>query len=110
MRIVLRHPCVRSIRDVKTRQLTPEEYTLKAEITFDNDYLAAEIGKALPALDVERRDRMLRRIAASATDQIATEIAAIEAMIRAEIPQAKHIDLEVAHPDVIPPDAEEELA
>lgn len=41
---------------------------------------------------------MLRRIAAIATDLIATEIAAIEKAVRAVIPQARHIDLEVAHP------------
>jgi len=49
---------------------------------------------------------MLRRIAALATDLIATEIAAIEKAVRAEIPQAKHIDLEVAHPSELP-DAED---
>jgi zinc transporter 9 len=43
---VLRQPSVRSVRDVKTRQLTPEEYQLKAEITLDNDYLAGHIEQA----------------------------------------------------------------
>jgi solute carrier family 30 (zinc transporter), member 9 len=104
--IVLRQPSVRSMRDVKTRQLTPEAFKLKAEITLDNDYLAASLGRALPvedhALDGARRDPMLRRIAALATDLIATEIAAIETAVRAEIPQARHIDLEVAHPRELP--------
>jgi zinc transporter 9 len=104
--IVLRQPSVRSIRDVKTRQLTPEAYKFKAEITLDNDYLATHIGRALPvehhALDGAQRAPLLRRIAAIATDAIATEIAAIEQAVRGEIPQAKHIDLEVAHPREVP--------
>jgi zinc transporter 9 len=104
--IVLRQPSVRSIRDVKTRQLTPEAFKFKAEITLDNDYLATSIGRELPvehhALDGSQREPMLRRIAAIATDQIATEIEAIEAAVRAEIPQARHIDLEVAHPREVP--------
>lgn len=104
--IVLRQPSVRSIRDVKTRQLTSEAFKFKAEITLDNDYVAAHLGRSLPvgrdALDGERRDPMLRRIAALATDLIATEIEAIERAVRAEIPQARHIDLEVAHPGEVP--------
>jgi hypothetical protein len=46
---------------------------------------------------LEHREATLRRIAALATDLIATEIASIERAVRAEIPQARHIDLEVAH-------------
>ena len=52
---------------------------------------------------------MLRRIAGIATDLIATEITAIEKSVRAEIPQARHIDLEVAHPSEVP-SAEEATA
>ncbi len=99
--IVQRQPSVKLVRDVKTRQLTPEAFQLKAEITFDNDYIATRLGHALPAspvLDGAERASGLRRIAAVATDLIATEIASIERAIRAEIPQARHIDLEVAHP------------
>jgi zinc transporter 9 len=100
--IVLRQPSVRSLRDVKTRQLTPEAFKFKAEITLDNDYVATHLGRVLPSeaseLDPARRAPILRRIAAVATDLIATEIAAIEKAVRAEIPQARHIDLEVAHP------------
>ena len=108
--IVLRQPSVRSVRDVKTRQLTPEAFNLKAEITLDNDHLAREIGRSLPAassLDGPKREGGLRRIAAVATDLIACEIAAIEKAVRAEIPQARHIDLEVAHPKLLAADDEE---
>jgi zinc transporter 9 len=110
--IVLKHPSVRSIRDVKTRELTPESYILKAEITLDNDYIAEQIGRTSAeriSLDGPKRDRSLRRMAALVTDLIATEIAAIEADVKKVIPQAKHIDLEVAHPDKIPEDEDDEM-
>jgi len=110
--VVLKHPSVRSIRDVKTRELTPESYILKAEITFDNDYVADQINRASLdkiSLDGPKRERSLRWMTALVTDLIATEIASIEADIRKVIPQAKHIDIEVAHPDVIPHDDDDEL-
>jgi len=107
--IVVNQPSVRSIRDVKTRQLTPEEWTFKAEITLDNDYIAGSLGRSLSetVMSSHRRDVMLQRIASLATDLIATEIAAIEKAVTREIPQARHIDLEIAHPKIIAPDAEE---
>jgi solute carrier family 30 (zinc transporter), member 9 len=103
--IMLDQPAVRSVRDVKTRQLTPDVYSIKAELTLDNDYLAEHLERAMPAtgmtLEGNRRGRTLRRLTSITTDRIATEIAAIEDAIRAVIPQARHIDLEVAHPDAI---------
>lgn len=111
--VVLKHPSVRSIRDVKTRELTPESYILKAEITFDNDYIAEQVNRTSLekiSFDGPKRDRAMRRMTALVTDLIATEIAALEREIRAVIPQAKHIDIEVAHPDIIPADDDELLA
>jgi zinc transporter 9 len=110
--VVLKHPSVRSIRDVKTRELTPESYILKAEITFDNDYIAERLNRQSfekIALDGPKGDRALRRMTAAVTDLIATEIAALEVDIRRVIPQAKHIDIEVAHPDVIRDDDDDEM-
>jgi zinc transporter 9 len=110
--IILRQPCVRSVRDVKTRQLTPEAFSMKAEITLDNDYLADDLERALPptltSLEGKRRTANLRRITSMTTDRIATDIAAIESAVRAEIPQARHIDLEVAHPDALADDDDDE--
>ena len=96
-----RQPSVQSVRDVKTRQLTPEVFTLKAEITFSIEYIAKQLGRSLPPgeldLDGPLREPGLRRLAALATELIASEIAAIERAVRAEIRQARHIDLEVAN-------------
>ena len=111
--ILLKRPSVRSVRDVKTRELTPETYLFKAEITLDNDYIAEQIGRASLeklSLDGPKRDRALRWISALVTDLIATEIHTIEHEVRNVIPQAKHIDLEVAHPDLVPTDDDELLA
>lgn len=107
--VVLEHPSVRSVRDVKTRELTPESYILKAEITFDNDYIAERLTGASADISFEKRERALRRVSAIVTDLIATEIQALEVRIRAVIPQAKHIDIEVAHPELIGPDDDDEL-
>jgi solute carrier family 30 (zinc transporter), member 9 len=110
--VVLKHPSVRSIRDVKTRELTPEAYILKAEITFDNDYVAEQMNRqSLDKIHFEgnKRDKAMRRMTAAVTDLIATEIQNLEKEIRAVIPQARHIDIEVAHPDAIPDEDDEEL-
>ncbi|MBA3461049.1 MAG: cation diffusion facilitator family transporter [Deltaproteobacteria bacterium] len=107
--VVLAHPSVRSVRDVKTRELTPESYILKAEITFDNDYIAEKLSGASTEISFEKRDRALRRVSAIVTDLIATEIQTLEVRIREVIPQAKHIDIEVAHPDLIGAEDDDEL-
>lgn len=96
--VVLAHPAVRSVRDIKTRQLAHDSYLFKAELTLDTDYLAEQLDRLLPA---DQRDltkgRQLRRTAIAMTDLIATEMIAVEAAIRKAIPNAKHIDLEIAH-------------
>jgi zinc transporter 9 len=96
--VVLDHPAVRSVRDIKTRQLAHDSYMFKAELTLDTDYLAEQLDRLLPA---DQRDltkgRTLRRTTIATTDLIATEMISIEAAIRTAIPHAKHIDLEIAH-------------
>jgi zinc transporter 9 len=98
--VILDHPAVRSVRDVKTRQLTHDAYLFKAELTLDTDYLAEQLDKVLPANHRDlTKGRSLRRASIATTDLIATEMIAVEQAIRKAIPQAKHIDLEIAHPD-----------
>lgn len=96
--VVLGHPAVRSVRDIKTRQLAHDSYMFKAELTLDTDYLAEQLDRVLPA---DQRDltkgRALRRTTIATTDLIATEMISIEAAVRTAIPNAKHIDLEIAH-------------
>jgi zinc transporter 9 len=91
-------PGVRGVRDVKTRQLTPEAYILKAEIAFDEKLLLGRLDKVMPVsppADDRERHEALRALAKCALLAIATEIDAIESAVRREIPEARHIDLEL---------------
>jgi zinc transporter 9 len=98
--VILDQPSIRSVRDVKTRQLTHDAYMFKAELTLDTDYLAEQLDKVLPATQRDlSRGRALRRATIATTDLIATELIQVELAIRRAIPQAKHIDLEIAHPE-----------
>lgn len=100
MRILRARPSVRAVHDVKTHQLTPEAYKFKAEVTFDGDFFADKLDPLLPsggeALGPERQ-RTLRALSSRAIRAVSEEIDAIEAAVRAEIPEAKHIDIEVDH-------------
>jgi zinc transporter 9 len=99
--VLRKRASVRGVHDVKTRQLTPEVYKLKAEVTFDADYLAGKLGAVLPeggaALTGAARDEALRALASCALRTLSVEIDSIEEAVRAEIPEAKHIDIEVDH-------------
>jgi zinc transporter 9 len=101
MEILRRRPSVRGVHDVKTRQLTPEAYKFKAEVTFDAGYLAGRLDGALPnhatALSGAQREETLRALASTAIRALSEEIDDIEAAVRAAIPEAKHIDIEVDH-------------
>jgi len=99
--IMRARPSVRGVHDVKTRQLTPEAYKLKAEVIFNSDFVTEKLEKnippeASPADENGRRER-LRLIAASSIRILSEEVDAIEAAVRAEIPEAKHIDIEIDH-------------
>ncbi len=97
---ILDQPAIRSVRDIKTRQLTHDAYMFKAELTLDTDYLSEQVDKLLPAnMRDLTKGRALRRATIATTDTIATEMIAVEQAIRRAIPQAKHIDLEIAHPE-----------
>jgi solute carrier family 30 (zinc transporter), member 9 len=86
------------VSDVKSRQLTPEEYVLKAEIAFDEDWVAERL-ESMAAASVETSGPpsrvALRAIAAAVVRIVADEIDELEKAVRAEIPEARHIDLEV---------------
>jgi zinc transporter 9 len=98
--ILRKHAGVREVRDVKTRQLTPEAYKLKAEIALDENHLAGHLAEVVPAalerLDPRDRETVLRELAARAIVAVSAQIAALERTVKREIPQARHIDLEVA--------------
>ncbi len=101
VRVLRERPSVRGVRDVKSRRITPEVYKLKAEVTFDAAYFAIRLDRALSeapgALSGAEREKTLQTAAASALRAISDEIDDIEVAVRAVIPEAKHIDIEVDH-------------
>ena len=104
--ILRRRPSVREVRDVKTREISSAAYALKAEISFDERWLARRLAESAPAdLGAVNRDALLRRLAGKTLAIMREENAALEEATRAGIPQARHIDLEIAHAG--DPDADE---
>ncbi|HVK64702.1 MAG TPA: cation diffusion facilitator family transporter [Polyangium sp.] len=101
VRVLRERPSVRGVRDVKSRRITPELYKLKAEVTFDPAFFAARLDQVLPpqpgALSGVERETTLRTVADGALRAISDEIDAIEVAVRAVIPEAGHIDIEVDH-------------
>lgn len=92
-------PSVRAVHDVKTRQITPETFTFKAEIAFHERFLAEKLDRVLTtdALADGGRHEMLCELSRTALTAIGSEIDALEQAVRAAIPEARHIDLEVEH-------------
>jgi len=88
-------PSVMAVRDVKTRQLTPEAYTLKAELVFRAEHFGAilktkhaEDGHVPSAEDfVDYADTTI--------SALSKDVDELEAAVRAAIPFARHIDIEV---------------
>lgn len=101
VRVLSERPTVRAVRDVKSRQITPEVYKLKAEVTFEPSLLIRRLDRVLAerahALTGPEREETARLLGASALRAISDEIDDIELAVRAVIPEARHIDIEVDH-------------
>ncbi|MFP2898114.1 cation diffusion facilitator family transporter [Corallococcus sp. 4LFB] len=99
--IIRARKSIADIHDVKTRQLTPESFTFKAEIRFSEAFVAARLAEALPpgglAQVRDARERGLQDMARHLIRVLSEEVDAIEAEVRTAIPEAKHIDLELEH-------------
>jgi solute carrier family 30 (zinc transporter), member 9 len=94
---------IRDVHDVKTQQLTPEAFAFKAEVSFESAFVRDKLDAVLPrdpeACVEPKRADTLRALAEMAVMVIGTEIDDIETAVRAAIPEARHIDLEVHRPD-----------
>ncbi|MGC4122484.1 MAG: cation diffusion facilitator family transporter [Myxococcales bacterium] len=100
--IVAKTPGVRHVHDIKTRMLTPETYKLKAEITLDEGYIASRLDAVLPpagTLTPEARTKALAALADASAVAVSDLIDEVEKRVKAAIPEAAHIDLEVDHTD-----------
>ncbi|WP_204484676.1 cation diffusion facilitator family transporter [Archangium primigenium] len=110
--IVRARPSIADIHDVKTRQLTPEVFLFKAEVRFSEAFVAGWLSQALRGVGElpvgEGRERALLPPAQSLIRLLSEEIDAIEADVRAAIPEARHIDLELEHLPASPSAATED--
>lgn len=79
-------PSVVSVHDVKTKQLTPEVYLLKAEVRFNPAHFGGRLGGAKSSNTVT---------VARVLHMLSGDIDEIERAVRKAIPQARHIDLEI---------------
>jgi zinc transporter 9 len=99
--IIRARKSIADIHDVKTRQLTPESFTFKAEIRFSEAFIAERLAEALPAGGLaqvgDARERGLQDMARHLIRVLSEEVDAIETDVRAVIPEARHIDLELEH-------------
>jgi zinc transporter 9 len=96
-------PAVESVHDVKATVLGAESFRFKAEIDFDGTAIAAhwieqqdldEVFKKASA-DKASFHAFLLQYGEIMSTAIGNEIDRIEANIRAKVPKAKHVDLEV---------------
>ncbi len=98
--IVASTPGVGRVHDVKTRQLTPEDYLLKAELSVDRAFLRQKLEEAMPPpgqLSETARTEAVARLADRSIMAVSDLIDEIEARVLRQIPEARHIDLEVDH-------------
>lgn len=89
---------VREVHNVQSRQLTPEAWSLKAEIALDDAWLAARMDEALPErLSGLDRSEVTMRLAVASGLAITALVDSLEAQVQAAYPQARFIDLEIDH-------------
>ena len=97
--IIEQNPAVEEIVDMKTRVLDTETYRIKADVRFDGESLAKQLG---PKIDqafeqVQSREQFhqfAREYADDVVELLADEIDQIERKIQSEFPQARHLDIE----------------
>jgi zinc transporter 9 len=107
VKTVLARGSIAEVRDVKTRQLTPEIFQFKAEVRFSEAYVAQLLARALAGQPAARDPATLAPAARVLIQALSEEIDAIEAEVRARIPEARHIDLELEHRPAPAPAASE---
>jgi zinc transporter 9 len=94
---VIARGSVAEVHDVKTRQLSPEDFQFKAEVRLGESFVAGVLARALAERNEVRDPAVLTAAAQALVQALSEEIDAIEAVVRAAIPEARHIDLELEH-------------
>ncbi|MCH2183179.1 MAG: cation diffusion facilitator family transporter [Mariniblastus sp.] len=98
-RIIEQNPAVEEIVDMKTRVLDTETYRIKADVRFDGESLAKQLGEKIDQAyeEIESREQFhqfAREYADDVVELLADEIDNIERNIQAEFPKARHLDIE----------------
>ena len=101
--VLQRDDTVQAVHDVKATVMSAESFRFKAEIDFDGamvaeHWLSGQDRNQLYAdatADRDAFDRFLLSYGEAITTALGDEIDRIERTIRAEVPAAKHVDLEV---------------
>jgi zinc transporter 9 len=88
-------PSVLEVRDVKTRQITPEAYQFKAEIVFRPEHFGALLEARHPK--PRGGSEAFTALADAMVGALSRDIDRLEAKVREAIPFARHIDIEVDH-------------
>jgi zinc transporter 9 len=96
-RVAAATPGVKDVHAVMTRQVTPERFKFKAEVTLDLAWLADRLAEALPADPPGGRAPLAAALADRAVMAVSDLVDDLEARVRAEIPEATWIDVEVDH-------------
>ncbi|MEZ6093575.1 MAG: cation diffusion facilitator family transporter [Pirellulaceae bacterium] len=97
--ILQQNPAVEEVVDLKTRVLDTETFRIKADVRFNGEALANKLKPGLRE-DYEKIEtyedfeRFTQEFGDEIVDLLADEIDAIEQKIRAQIPQAQHMDIE----------------
>jgi len=99
MEILENNPSVEAVTELRSRVLDTETYRIAAELRFNGAALA---GKLAPSLEARYREianlddfhNFAVRYADEIVELLGDEIDAIEKRIRAQIPQARYLDLE----------------
>jgi zinc transporter 9 len=94
---VLARGSVADVHDVKTRQLSTEDFQFKAEVRFSEPFVARVLERALAGRKESTDPATLAAAARMLIQALSEEIDVIEADVRAAIPEARHIDLELEH-------------
>ncbi|MFO0550302.1 MAG: cation diffusion facilitator family transporter [Polyangiaceae bacterium] len=101
--ILERWPSVISVHDVKTQQLTPETYRLKAEVRFKATHFASLIASSTGGMG----EVPLTALVARTIRLVSDDIDAMERAVKEAIPQARYIDIEIEQTP--PPEDDEGL-
>ncbi|MBN1335117.1 MAG: cation diffusion facilitator family transporter [Deltaproteobacteria bacterium] len=96
-RIAAETPGVEDVHAVMSRQVTPERFKFKAEITLDLAWLADRLAEALPPEVASEPSPLASALADRAALAVSDLVDDLEARVRAAIPEAAWIDVEVDH-------------